>query len=325
MAHLRIGILGRTQEAALHTKAWEDAGVDLARFDRSAPGTGYFRELSAVLAGKRVSAVSLCVPPPARRALAVDCLENGIHVLAELPLAGDIDAAQALLDAARVVKADTRTLLVPATPYRFLPDVELLRGILGGGGLGDIRSFRLTLTPPWTRAGSEAQYQPLTGAGLLFDMGSHGFDLVRYLFGRPSMMRATRNAGGEITGMASVRVRMSYNDMAGEVVLASRVTEASQPFLTVEGSEGTIEIGWNSSSCRMKGHKPAAVGTGNPWTTAYARMTGLFASTIRRGGGPWITLADCYRVLECVRMAQESLMTGRAVEMAPLYRGASAA
>ncbi|MEZ5403097.1 MAG: Gfo/Idh/MocA family oxidoreductase [Bryobacteraceae bacterium] len=326
MAHLRIGILGRSEEAALHARAWEEANVDVVRFDGNARGTGYFRELSTVLAGKRVSAVSLCVPPPARRALAIDCLENGIHVLSEMPLAGDPDAAQALLDAARVAKIDTRTLLVPATPYRFLPDVELLRGILGGGGLGEIRNFRLTLSSLATRAGNESMHQPLTGAGHLFDAGSHAFDLVRYLFGRPLLVRATRSGGEGLAAAATIRIRMSYpGDAVGDIVLAPHSIASAQPLLTLEGSEGAIEIGWQRSWCAMGGNKRTAIGSGNSWSAAYRRMTSLFGSTIRRGGGSWITLADSYRILELVRMAQESLASGRATELPSLYQGATAA
>jgi predicted dehydrogenase len=326
MAHLRIGILGRTQEAALHAKAWEDANVDVVRFDgASAPGTGYFRELSTVLAGRQVQAVSLCVPAAARRALAVDCLEHGIHVLAELPLAGDPDAAQALLDAARVIKTGSRTLMVPATPFRFLPDVELVRGILGGGGLGDIKSFRLTLSTPCARTGKEAaSQQPPTGAGILFEVGSHAFDLTRHLFGRPVMIRAMRGDAAA-AGLAPVKLRLSYPGNAiGDVTLAPALTAVSAPFLVVEGSEGTIEVGWHASTCRMKGQMSSVIGSGNQWAPAYRRMAGLFAATLRRGGGPWISLAECYRVLESVRLAQESLVTGRAVDLPVLYQGAAA-
>jgi predicted dehydrogenase len=298
----------------MHREAWEGANAELITLDGAGAAAGYYGELSRVLTSRNAHAVSLCVPPATRRALAIDCLANRIHVLCELPLGGDLDSAEDLVSTAERFEREPGVLLMPATPLRFLPDVQFGRGIAGGGGLGDLKWFQLTLSPFIAPTGKESQHRSLSGAGLLFDLGSHAFDLVHHLFGRPSSVRSVRvNAPPGLGPAQAVQVRCSFaSGLNGEVLLSTAT--GTERLLTLEGSEGVVEVGWTRSMSRLKGAGVTPFGSGNSLAAAYRQMIGVFQEIVAGRMSPWVTMGECRQILGMMRTAQRSLETGRTMD-----------
>src|SRR2546421_180569 len=70
---------------------------------------------------------------PAHRAVEVPCLEAGLHVLSEKPLAATPSDARAIVDAAR----KHRRVLAVMYQYRQRPAVRKAKALLDSGAVGD--------------------------------------------------------------------------------------------------------------------------------------------------------------------------------------------
>ncbi|MFN7922831.1 MAG: Gfo/Idh/MocA family oxidoreductase [Bryobacteraceae bacterium] len=315
---MRIGIVGAGSEAEQHVQAWRSvAAVTIVRATSS-----YSQELRSMLDGEPLSAVSLCSPSPTRRLLAADCLEAGLPVLSELPLSGDVDSARTLLESASR-KPNAR--LVPANRFRFSSDMQMARGIIGGGSLGDMQSFRMNLTPPFA-VGERTGYQPLSGPGILFDLGWQAVDLASYMFGIPHTIEAARVRPGTPTASDAVALRLEYaGGLTGEVRLCPSQFHAEPNLLLATGSDGRIEVGWNQSFFRPQQGEVSRLGDGFSFPEAYNRMMSLFTGVVQGFIPPWTTIAECREILGVIVAAQVALATDRPVPVVPTYRRPMAA
>lgn len=318
MTNLRIGVVGAGSEAEFHIHAWRSvAVVSIARALSS-----YSQELRAMLDGEPLSAVSLCSPSPTRRLLAADCLEAGVPVLSELPLTGDVDSARTLLETA---SRRATAVLVPANRFRFSSDVQMARGIIGGGSLGDLRTFRMNLAAPFSM-GERTGYQPLSGPGILFDLGWQSLDLAAYLFGVPKTVEAMRIRGGGPNTSDAVALRLDYGgELRGEVRLCPSQFHAEPHLVVASGTDGRIEIGWNQSYFRPESGEASRIGDGFDFQEAYNRMMSLFNGVIQGFIPPWTTIAECREVLSVIVAGQVALATDRPVPVAPAFRRPMAA
>jgi predicted dehydrogenase len=119
---------------------WELAAVcDLdveraARVVGDAAGVDVETSLSRVLARDDVDAVAIATPANTHRAIALQALAAGKHVLVEKPLASSRAEATAMVDAARI-----RGLVLMADhTYCFTPVVQRIRDIVQSGELGEV-------------------------------------------------------------------------------------------------------------------------------------------------------------------------------------------
>ena len=131
------------------------------------------RELPAV------RGVSIVTDTGSHHAVALDCLQAGLHVLIEKPLALTIRGCDSLVAAA----ADRGLVLSVAENYRRDPMNRLARALIADGAIGEPRQMiesrigggnELFITP-W-------RHQKLTGT-CVFDTGVHNADILRYYLG----------------------------------------------------------------------------------------------------------------------------------------------
>ncbi|MHC5069240.1 MAG: NAD-dependent epimerase/dehydratase family protein [Planctomycetota bacterium] len=152
-----------------------------------------FKSLDAMLAdsGLGVDAVHLLVPPPLHLALAKQCLEAGLHVLVEKPLALAPAEAEELgrLAAAQAVRIGVNHNLT------FDANVQRLRSDLRAGRLGKLEHLNLVHHVPLRQldTGDVGHFMFQGEANILLEQAVHPFSLVCSLLG-PSK-RVTAHVG----------------------------------------------------------------------------------------------------------------------------------
>ena len=229
-AHV-VAICGRRPERAR----------ELARrFDVPSVAADY-RELCA---RDDIDAVTIVTPNALHREVALAALAHGKHVLCEKPLDVAPGGAEAMLGAAR----ESGRVHQVAFTFRYLYGVEELRRRVRRGDVGEPLVFRAsherdsTLAPGfafgWQARRAEA------GGGVLYDVGSHLFDLARFLLGdleavRGSRRAIARSAPAETDDVATAALRL-VTGASGSWV-ASRVNAASfENHVLVAGREGAL-------------------------------------------------------------------------------------
>jgi predicted dehydrogenase len=125
-------------------------------------------------------AVVIATPNRHHRALVLQALAAGCHVLCEKPLGMNLAETVELYQAAKA--AGARHMM--AFSYRFVPGMNYLRHLVQSGELGEIRHARFQRLQDWGEAAiGWRQYQEMAGSGELGDMGIHRIDLAHDLLG----------------------------------------------------------------------------------------------------------------------------------------------
>ncbi len=149
------------------------APATVAAVQAELPGTPIFSSLAAMLEAG-VDAVTITTPPQTRRALVLEAIAAGVHVIADKPFAPSAAAARELAEAAR---AKGVTLGVYHN-RRWDADIRTLRKLIDDGRLGAVWRLhsRMDFDDPATLEAGP------TG-GLLRDLGSHVVDQALWLLG----------------------------------------------------------------------------------------------------------------------------------------------
>lgn len=183
------------------------------------------------------------------------CLEAGIPVLCEKPLAMNARQAEHMITFAR----DHNTFLMEALWTRFLPTTKAILEMIQSGQIGQVLSIKADFG---FRAPFEAAtrlFDPALGGGSLLDIGIYPVFLSWLILGQPARIKAMARLGP--TGVdEECGVLLQYDDgrMAHlhSTFLAHTKTEA---FLY--GESGTIHIHsrWHEPSSftlLREGHRP---------------------------------------------------------------------
>jgi predicted dehydrogenase len=138
------------------------------------PGVAIYPSLTEMIAAGGIDAVTITTPPQTRRALVLEAIAAGLHVIADKPFAPDAEGARQLDQAARA----KGVVLGVFHNRRWDSDIRTLRKLIGDGRLGRVWSLhsRFDLNELTTLEAGP------TG-GLLRDLGSHLVDQMLWLLG----------------------------------------------------------------------------------------------------------------------------------------------
>jgi predicted dehydrogenase len=144
-----------------------------------ADGVPCFRDLAAALDAPQADAVLLATPPEGHHQQATMAYERGLHVLAEKPLAEDLEEARHL-----VRGAERRNLqLMVGMNFRYLPAHQATRRLLAEGGIGAASFAQFTYVR--YRDGRRAdlnKYCLTQEQPMLVEQSIHHLDLMRYCY-----------------------------------------------------------------------------------------------------------------------------------------------
>lgn len=256
----RLGIVGLGRAGAIHFDAAQGLGIahvaavcdasPAARVRAEQAGVSAYATLEAMLDAAALDGVVVCTPPADHAETTVRCLDRGLHVLCEKPLALGLDEARSMFAAAQ----RHGVVLLESFPYLFQPQTADLVALLASDAIGAVRSiqacFGFTLSNPI----GNIRMNPALGGGALLDAGSYPLSLIRLVMGcAPQRVHADAtwaDTGVDLCLMATLH----YAD-GRRAQLACAMDTASHRRATIVGSKGTIETEYlNHTSDRAGGH-----------------------------------------------------------------------
>ncbi|WP_414148511.1 Gfo/Idh/MocA family oxidoreductase [Erwinia sp. BNK-24-b] len=128
-----------------------------------------------------IDLIVLATPPAQHLEQALQASQRGIHLVVDKPFAPDVEAAQAMISAAR----QANTLLTVFHNRRWDGDFLTLQRLVQAEAFGTVRSFESRFE--WWRPEGFGNWRDKVtiaqGGGLLLDLGSHLIDQAIQLFG----------------------------------------------------------------------------------------------------------------------------------------------
>ena len=167
-------------EPIMHTIAARDA-ADLQKFSCRWGWQHFTTRWQEVIEDERIDLVDISTPNHLHREQALAALEAGKHVACEKPLAGTLDDARLMLQAARKAK---RCKSFVWYNYRRCPAIALAHQLVKTNKLGRIYHVRAAYLQDW--GGPETpllwRFQgKLAGSGAHGDLNAHIIDMARFI------------------------------------------------------------------------------------------------------------------------------------------------
>jgi predicted dehydrogenase len=201
MGNVRIGIVGLGNMGSMHARSilagkidrLELAAVcDVNAGRRAAfPGPTAFASAEAMIASGAIDAILIATPHYQHTTIGIAALRAGLHVLVEKPISVHKADCERLLAAHR----NQAQVFAAMFNQRTDPFYLAIRRLVQNGELGAIRRIHWSITD-WFR--SAAYYASSDwratwageGGGVLLNQCPHNLDLLQWIFGRPSRVRA---------------------------------------------------------------------------------------------------------------------------------------
>lgn len=165
-------------------------------------------DLQRLLADYDVDAAFIVTPHALHHDQAKACLEAGVDVLLEKPMAMNATEARSLMK----VRDETGKLLVVAFNGSLSPEIRESVRLLRSGDLGKLLSISATIWQSWGpgTTGKWRQVPEISGGGFMFDTGAHVLNTVADLAGEEFVEVAawTDNYGRPVETLAAVIARL---------------------------------------------------------------------------------------------------------------------
>ncbi len=169
---VRVGIIGHGWGARVQEPSFREAGLDVVKV----AGRAEWRDL---VTSREVDLITVVLPPPAHREIAIAALEAGKHVICEKPTAMNAAEAEDLVDAA---KRHSSQIAIIDHELRFLPAWRAARERIGE--IGTLRYAEVRYASPGRGDRKRAWdwwSDASLGGGIWGAVGSHFIDALRYL------------------------------------------------------------------------------------------------------------------------------------------------
>ncbi|MEP4079285.1 Gfo/Idh/MocA family protein [Haloferula sp.] len=233
---MRVGIIGMGFMGGVHLRNWQkQSGADVAAVCNTSAiqakqgnidsggeeldlaGVAIYTEISEMLASENLDAVSITLPTHLHKATSIQCLEAGVHVLCEKPMALSLEDCDEMIASA---KAANKELMI-AHCIRFWPQYAWLKNACDQGEYGAVLAAnfsRLTYPPGWDKGGWFSD-QSKSG-GIALDLHIHDLDFIQYLLGTPEKVES-HSIPFDSGVIGHVETRLQYGDSQSISAVAS--------------------------------------------------------------------------------------------------------
>ncbi|MDE0578409.1 MAG: Gfo/Idh/MocA family oxidoreductase [bacterium] len=216
------------------------AGRDSGRASAFAQDRGIaasFGSVGEMLDAEQLDAVYICTPHPSHVEAALACVDAGVAVLVEKPLAPNLEGATRIVDAAR----DAGVFAMEAMWTRFLPIYEVVRRWVDDGRIGDVQLLTAAFGFAAPVMPEHRLFNPDLAGGSLLDVGVYPLTIAHWLYGSHPSEYGVVGRVGETGVDEIVSIAASYP--SGGLAQLGCATVANLDFSAmIYGTAGSIEI-----------------------------------------------------------------------------------
>ncbi len=279
-------------------------------------GTKCYADWRELLAKQAIDVVGVCDHDGVRAEQIVASARAGCHVLAEKPLAMDLEQLAQVREAVEGAQVRLSMLLT----MRFDPPYRAMREAISAGRIGEVvlatvqKSYRLGERPEWQR-------DRRTFSGIIPFIGIHALDLIRWTTGREfvsAMAYQSNAAHPELRDMednASIALRLDNGGSASARLDYCRPAAApthGDDRLRVAGSTGVIE-------CLGAAHAVTLITAESPpEELPLPEPQNQFVQYVAALGekAPFgVPEADCFRMTEVCLRIRDAALSGQPTEL----------
>ena len=216
------------------------AGRDSGRAQAFAQDRGIaasYGSVGEMLSAEELDAAYICTPHPSHVDAAIACIEAGVAVLVEKPLAPNLEGATRIVTAAR----DAGVFAMEAMWTRFLPIYEAVRRWVDEGRIGEVRQVTASFGFAAPVMPEHRLFNRDLAGGSLLDVGVYPLTIAHWLYGsHPSEYGVVASVGE--TGVDEV-VSIAALYPGGGLAQLGCATVANLDFSAkIFGTAGSIEI-----------------------------------------------------------------------------------
>jgi predicted dehydrogenase len=254
-------------------------------------------------------AAVICSPPATHVEVGLDLVERGIPVLCEKPLALDLASARKLVNAAD----SSGVPLTMAAKFRYVEDAVRAKSIVESGSLGEIVLFDNVFASHAPMSHRWNADPAVSGGGVLIDHGTHSVDIARYFLGSITEVMAVEGRRVQdvpVEDTAQMLIR-SADGVCGTIDLSWSIDMQADRYVSIYGSQGTINVGWNQSKFRpASGPDWIKFGHGYDKIQAMRSQLANFCAALRGREEFLITAEDAVASVAVIEAAYASLERG---------------
>ena len=264
-----------------------------------------FASHDELLGNMDIDAAVICTPPATHVEVGLDLLERGIPVLCEKPLALDHASARKLVDAS----TSAGVPLTMAAKFRYVEDAVRAKSIVDSGDLGDVVLFDNIFASHAPMAGRWNADPAISGGGVLIDNGTHSVDIARYFLGSITDVMAVaprRVQDVPVEDTAQMFIR-SADGVCGTIDLSWSIDMQADRYISIYGSDGTINVGWHESKFRPLSGDWIKFGDGYDKIGAMRAQVGNFCGALQGREELLITAEDALASVAVIEAAYASM------------------
>jgi len=319
---VRVGVIGAGAMGSNHARVFGAlpgaelvavADSDAARLDALAPRRSLraYQDYRLLLDEERPDAVSIAVPTRLHAEVALACIERGVPVLVEKPLAASVDEGEQV----RAAAESGGVPLMVGHVERFNPAVQELARRLRAGRLGRVYQAAARRLGPF--------YPRARDVGVAYDLATHDIDVLRLLLDcEVEQVQAGAVRGVRTEFEDALAGLLRFEDGAMAVLEANWLTPVKVRELSVFGERGMCTVDYIGQTLRWYTMLPDAEGEAEEVTVPNAGEEPLraelsaFLRVARGEEPPPVTAADGIAAMRVADALVESARRGEAVRLA---------
>lgn len=290
---------------AVSSRSLENAQARAQEFNIGQVYTDYH----AMLAQEQLDFVDIATPPDVHLEMIREGVGHGLHVLCQKPIAATLRELRTMIqvcDAADVV-------FMVNENGRFQPWFRKIRALLDQDAIGQPYYTNLTaryrMTLPEMDAGRRTGYFSHMPRLIVYELGTHYLDTLRYLFGEPQVLYArTLKISAAIAGEDLAAIMLSFDSSLAVIDMswASMPTWGTHDTTSwgeyrIEGREGTIHLDVNGQMRVITGEaEQQHTFPANSEVLGYRAAQQHFVDCIRSGEEPETSGKQTLKTMELV-------------------------
>jgi len=308
---MRVGVIGVGEMGKNHLRVYSEMNQEIigisdineerGKILAEKYNTQFFKDYKELLK-KDLDAVSIVVPTTLHKKIALDCMEKGINLLIEKPIADTLGSADEIIK--NTINGEIKIMI--GHILRFHPVIEKTKEMVESELLGELVSISAKRVGP---------YNPrIRDVGIIIDLGVHDIDIISYLY-NDKVEYVYASAGSVIHNFEDhANILLKFRNGHAGVIETNWLTPYKIRTLTLVGDKGIASIDYISSSIKLYNEEEEIdikVEKKEPLRNELEH----FIECIEKDKDPLISVEDGRKVLKVALSAIESYKENKIVKI----------